>query len=100
MAKAVAEAVGLLNSQLAQSGLADRANDPNTVAEIRPSLYKGLATSAKFFGNRLTADQVAQLQQVVMNEKNLDVRSAAAEARGALNLAASDAQVLILQRHD
>jgi hypothetical protein len=100
VAQAVAEAVGLLNSQQAQSGLADRANDVNTAPEIRPSLYKGLATSARFFGNRLSADQIAQLQQVVINEKNLDVRSAAADARGALNLPASDTQGLILQRHD
>jgi len=40
------------------------------------------------------------LQQVVTSEKNLDIRSAAAEARGALNLSAQSVQPLILQRND
>jgi hypothetical protein len=40
------------------------------------------------------------LQQVVATEKSLDIRSAAADARGALNLPAADAKILILQRKD
>jgi hypothetical protein len=100
VAKAVGDAVALLNSTPAQSGLADRANDAATAGEVRVSLYKSLATSAKFFGNRLSPEQINQLQQTVANEKALDVRSAAAEARGALNLPAADAKILILQRQD
>jgi hypothetical protein len=100
IAKAVGDAVALLNSPRAQSGLADRATNAATPPDVRVSLYKSLATSAKFYGNHLEAGQVDELQQVVAGEKNLDVRSAAAEARGALNLAATDAKSLIIQRHD
>lgn len=100
IAKAVGDAVALLNSQSAQVALADHANDANTPADVRISLYRSLATSAKFFGNRLGGEQTSALQQAVAGEKNLDVRSAAAEARGALNLPAQDAKALILQRHD
>ena len=64
------------------------------------SLYKSLATSAKFFGSRLSPDQLNQLQQTVMNEKNLDIRSAAAEARGALNRPPDEVKSLLLQRAD
>ena len=98
--QAVGEAVALLNTPRAQGALADRANDSKTPPEIRVNLYKSLATSAKFNGNRLDANQTAELQQVVMGEKDLNIRSAAAEARGALNLPAADVKALILQRHD
>jgi hypothetical protein len=100
IASAVGEAVAMLNTRQSQSGLADRANDPATAPEVRVSLYKSLATSAKFFGNRLNSGQVSALQQMVMGEKNLDIRSAAADAQGALNLPAQDAKSLIIQRHD
>ena len=100
IAMAVGEAVALLNSAPSQSALADRANDAGTPPDVRISFYRSLATSAKFYGNRLTANQLGDLQQVVMGEKNLDIRSAAADARGALNLPAQDAKALILQRND
>jgi hypothetical protein len=100
IAKAAGEAAAMLNSKPAQSGLADRANDANTPPDVRISLYKSLATSAKFYGNRLSDEQIGAIQQVVSAEKNLDIRSAAAEARGALNLPSQDAKSLIVQRHD
>jgi hypothetical protein len=98
--KAVGEAVALINSPRSQGALADRAGDAKNLAEIRIALYKSLATSAKFFGNHLDPNEVNDLQQAVMGEKDLNVRSAAAEARGALNLPAQDVKPLILQRHD
>jgi hypothetical protein len=100
IASAVGNALAMLNTRQSQSGLADRASDPGSPPEVRVSLYKSLATSAKFFGNRLNPQQISALQQVVVGEKNLDIRSAAAEARGALNLSAQDAKALIIQRHD
>ena len=100
LVKAVGEAVALLNSPRSQGALADRASDTKTPPEIRVALYRSLATSAKFFGNHLDPNQINDLQQAVMTEKDLTVRSAAAEARGALNLPAQDAKPLILQRHD
>jgi hypothetical protein len=97
---AVGDAVALINSPRAQGALADRAADAKTAPEIRINLYRSLALSAKFHGAHIDANQVNDLQQVVSSEKNLDVRSAAAEARGALNLPAQSVQSLILQRND
>lgn len=100
IASAAGEAVAMMDSSRAQGGLLDRANEAATAPEVRVSLYKSLATSAKFFGNRLRPEQVSALEQVVMGEKNLDIRSAAADARGALNLPPEDVKSLIIQRHD
>ena len=100
IATAVGEAVALLNSPQAQGALADRANDTGTPPDVRISFYKSLAISAKFNGNKLEAGQIDALRQVVMSEQNLDIRSAAAAARGALNLPAQDAKVLVTQRQD
>ena len=100
VAKAVGDVVALLNTKQAQVALADRANDPKTPEDVRVSQYKSLATSAKFYGNRLDQEQIAGLQQTVMGAQNLDLRSAAAEARGALNLPAQDAKALIVGRRD
>ena len=100
IAIAVGQAVAMLNSPRAQSALADRANEAGAAPEVRISLYKSLATSAKFFGNRLDPGQTQALQGVVTSEKDLKVRDAAAEARGALNLPASGASALIVERRD
>jgi hypothetical protein len=100
IASAAGDALAMLNTSQSQSGLADRANDPATPPDVRISLYRSLATSAKFFGNRLSDQRIAALEQVVMGEKNVDIRSAAGDARGALNLPAEDAKALIVQRQD
>jgi len=97
---AVGDAVALINSPRAQGALADRAADAKNPPENRINLYRSLALSAKFHGSHLDANQINDLQQVVTSEKNLDIRSAAAEARGALNLPAQAVQALILQRND
>jgi hypothetical protein len=97
---AVAEAAGhvlaLLNSSAAQNGLASKANDSSTPAEVRISLYQSLATNAKFFGNHLEDAQTTALEKVVADEKDAQVRGAAASARGALNLPSDQARQLIL----
>lgn len=98
--QAVGDAVALLESPRAQAALAQRAADGKTPPEMRVSLYKALATSAKFNGNKLDPSTLGDLQQVVVSEKDLSVRSAAAEARGALNLPAEQVKSLILDRHD
>lgn len=100
IASAAGDALAMLNTSQSQAGLADRANDSATLPDVRISLYHSLATSAKFFGNRLNPQQIGVLGQVVLGEKNVDIRSAAADARGALNLPAEDAKALIVDRHD
>jgi hypothetical protein len=95
---AVGKVLALLNSPNAQNALLSKAVDEKTTDDVKVSLYNSLATSAKFFGNHLTAESIATLQKVVESAPNLKVRSAAAEVRGALNLPADEARTLILQQ--
>jgi hypothetical protein len=96
IAQAAGRVLANLDSVAAQNGLAAKAIDTNTPAEVRVSLFKSLATSAKFFGNRLDSTKISDIEQIVAQEKNADIRAAAAESRGALNLPADQARTLIL----
>ena len=96
IAQAAGNVLAMLDSQPAQTGLATKALDAQTAAPVRVSLFKSLVVSAKFFGNRLGPDKIAQIEQTVAGEKDPAIRSAAAEARGALNLPADQARALIL----
>jgi CheY-like chemotaxis protein len=93
---AVANVVACLSSDTAQQGLAERALNDQTPAGVRISLFKSLAASAKAFGNQLDGPQVELLQKEALEIKESDLRSAAAEARGALNLPTDQARDLIL----
>ncbi|HEY1685192.1 MAG TPA: HEAT repeat domain-containing protein [Tepidisphaeraceae bacterium] len=90
--------LALMNSATAQAGLLDRAVADNTPTDLKIALYDDLATSAKFWGNLLNADAVDSLQKVVASAPDLKVRTAAAQARGALNLPVDQARTLILQQ--
>lgn len=94
----VGQTLALINAPDAQSGLLDKAMAEGVSDEVRISLYKSLATSAKFFGNKLDQAKTDQLIKVVAETQNLDVRSAAAEAHGALNLPADQAKKLVVEQ--
>lgn len=92
------QALALLNTADAQRGLAIKATSEGIADDVKVSLLKSLATSAKFFGNRLEAAQLDSLETVVRVATNPDVKNAAAEARGALNLPSDQARTLILEQ--
>jgi hypothetical protein len=92
------EVLGLINSRDAQAGLLTKASNEKTPDDLKISLYRSLASNAKFFGNQLDQTQVQSLSTIVGNATNLEVRSAAAEARGALNLPADQAKQLIVNQ--
>ena len=73
-----------------------KASDEKTADDVKISLYNSLAMNAKFFGNQLDEGTVKTLSGTVESAQNLEVRSAAAEARGALNLPADQAKSLII----
>lgn len=98
MVRVCGSVLALMNSKTAQNGLMHKAASSATPDDLKISLYNSLATSAKFWGNQLDPDSIAELQKVVESAPNLKVRSAAAEARGALNLPADEARTLILQQ--
>lgn len=88
--------LGLLNDKDAQGGLLMTASDEKTADDVKISLYKSLATNAKNYGNHLSPEQVQTLEKTVADATNLEVRAAAAEARGALNLPADQAKTLVV----
>ncbi|HEY7090530.1 MAG TPA: hypothetical protein VH518_20700 [Tepidisphaeraceae bacterium] len=92
------QVLGWLNDKEAQSGLLAAASDEKAADDVKISLYKSLATNARNYGNMLESNQIDMLEKVVADATNLDVRSAAAEARGALNLPADQAKKLIVQQ--
>jgi len=98
--KGVADALALMEFKEVQPGILARAEDDKTPDDVKVGLYKSLATSARFFGNRLSEDEVASLQKVVDSAASNEVRTAAAEARGALNLPADLAKQLIVGQKD
>jgi hypothetical protein len=98
IAEAAGRVLAMMNTPTAQTGLAVRALDDRTPVQVRVSLFKSLAMNAKFFGNRMGPVRISELEKIVAEEKNADVRGAAAEARGALNLPASQARTLILSQ--
>lgn len=94
--KLAGEGLALLDNDDAQKGLLLRATAEGVADDVKVSLFKSLATSAKFFGKKLDQGQIEQLDNVVTTGTNAEVKSAAAEARGALDLPADQARKLIL----
>ncbi len=66
--------------------------------DVKISLYKNLAQNAAAFGRQIEGQQVQTLEQTVVDAQNLEVRAAAAEARGALNLPVEQAKSLIINQ--
>ena len=93
------EVLGLLDLPQVQPAILDKATADATDDAVRVSLFKSIATNAKFFGPKLDDAAVKKLDQVVKSNSNADVRAAAGEARGALSLKASDAKSLILEQY-
>lgn len=96
--KLAGEGLALLNTDDAQKGLLLKATTEGVADEVKVSLFNSVATSAKFFGNKLDAGQLEALDTVVKGATNADVKNAAAEARGALNLPSDQARTLILEQ--
>jgi hypothetical protein len=90
--------LGLVNDKEAQGALLAGAQEEKNADEVKISLYRSLASNARNFGNMLNGDQVSALEKAVAETANLDVRSAAAEARGALNLPADQAKKLVVDQ--
>lgn len=96
LAMAAGEVLGLTKAPEAQSALMIKAADEKTDKAVKLSMLNSLATNAKFFGNMLPQDNLESLQKLVVGEQDLDIRSAAAEAQGALNLSPDQLKALLL----
>jgi len=87
-----------VNTTNGQAGLLTIGADDKTAEDVKVSLLKSLSTNAKYFGSKLEPQQVETLSKLVEGAPNLEVRSAAAEAHGALNLPPDQAKALILKQ--
>ena len=96
--KAVGEALAYMKGGDIQVGLLTAAISDKTPDDVKASVLKSLAKNTKFFGNHLSAGNLDDLQKQVDTAANPDVRTAAAEARGALNLQADQAKALIVKQ--
>ena len=96
--KDTATVLGLMDSAEIQPALLQKAIDDKTSDDLKIALYQSLATNARNFGKHLDDDQIAVLQKVVASVPNLDVRTAAGAARGALDLPADQAKKLIIDQ--
>ncbi len=95
---AAADVLGALDDADAQTALLQSAQDNGRSADSRIGLYEALAKNARNYGNRLPGDNVSDLQDTVREEANLDIRTAAAKAYGALDLPADEAKQIIINR--
>jgi hypothetical protein len=98
IAKAAADTLAVMGQKEGQLAILTKATGEKTPDDLKVAMLKSLSTSAKTFGNQLPSDGIAALEKMVVTGENLDLRSAAAEARGALNLPPEEAKVLILKQ--
>jgi hypothetical protein len=97
LAKASAGVLALFDSKETQPALIDRAINDDTQPDVKEAMYKAIAVNAKFFGNRLDAQRVDALRKATDAEKDPNVRVAASEAFGALNLGTEQVKELIIK---
>ncbi len=95
IAKAAGSALGYLNTRESQIALAVKSCDEKTADELKIAFLKNLAASARFNGNQLEAVQIESLIKLAQTSPNNDVRVAAAEALGAMNLASDKVKTFI-----
>lgn len=94
---AAAGVLGRLNSPEGQRALAGVAIPAGT-ADTRVMFFQNLAQSAKRTTNVLDGSQIDAIIKIVLTDPDAKVRSAAAEALGALNVPSNQASTLILQQ--
>lgn len=98
VAKAAGDVLAKLNFKAAQPALAVKALDEATKDEYRIPLLRNLAESARHFGTQVDPAQIEGLVKLAQTAQNIEVRSAAAEALGAMNLKAEQIRALIVDQ--
>jgi hypothetical protein len=96
--KSAGAVLGVMNSQAGQGAILQASMNEQTGDDVKVNLLKSGAQSAKFFGNRLNPQQVQALDRLIDSAQNQDVKNAAAEFRGALNLPADVAKSLVVKQ--
>lgn len=86
--------LALINSEAAQTSIADASLEDAAPRTLRVALLNSLAESARQYGNMLDRHQVEQLMEIVADSDG-DLAIAAARAHGALTLPTSDVVEMI-----
>lgn len=89
--------LSLLTSATAQIALARTAVDGNESESVRLPAFARLAVSAKRYGNQLDRPLVTALLSATLDEPNLQLRTAASIAVGALDLSPEKAHQVLLK---
>lgn len=83
---AVTGVLGKLDSKQAQQAVAQVALGGDQTPALRVAAFAALADSIRQFGSYLDADLMQRLVQIAFGEPNLELRTAASQAPGAINL--------------
>ncbi len=83
---AAAEALATMNSAAAQRGIAKLANRSEVDEKVRVAVYAALCESIRKYGNQLTDTLAEAVLDVVTGAPRGDIRRAASQALGAMDL--------------
>ncbi len=97
--KSAASVLALINAPAAQRAVAHVALSSGNSIPLRVAAFSSLSESARTHGGMLEESQINELGALVMNENDLIIRTAAAQAQGALNLAGKTPSDIIRSFH-
>jgi hypothetical protein len=96
--RAASGALAAIDSSDAQRGVANLALAADVSEPVRVQAFNDLSRSLRRFGNLLTDAQAEATVELVLSDASRELRRAASEALGALNLPSEQIQKLILSR--
>jgi hypothetical protein len=93
---ASADALAVIDSIPAQRAVATAALDAANNEQVRVQAFRALSRSLRRFGNRLTDQQAQAIVDTVIGQASRDLRQAASQALGSMNLPSDKIKMLIL----
>jgi hypothetical protein len=94
---AAARALAAMDDAAAQQAVARLALDASASEEVRIRAFENLSASLRRFGNVLTGEHASAVVEVVGSQASFDLRRAASQALGAMNLPSEEIKDLILR---
>ncbi len=95
----LARALSTVCQPSAQTAIAKIALDDAEAAELRIAMFAILAESGKRCGPMLAEEQVQRLITIAESDANMEIRTAASQTLGAMNLPGNPASVIIRNQH-
>ncbi len=95
----VAQVLGYLGTPAAQEAIAQIALDETEDKQMRISMFAALAEAAKRRGSLLGGDLIDQIVTTAQRHQDMDIREAASQALGALNVPGAPASEIIRDQY-